>query len=193
MQRLQLIKAPEVDDMHPALLAAAVTLMPVASETTAPAPGTIAIVARDAETTVDPTVATFLAVIRRAILQTAFLPLPDGGHGRYVAKVAVSQTSPGVVSSAGSGSAAASNVTHRGNGLSWRLPSRKRQLHDLIVTRLDVIVVRRSDDHVVWTGQATTARIEGTPAGMPAVVAAALSEALFRQFPCPLPGPVSVP
>lgn len=179
--------------MHPALLAAAVTLMPATSETTAPAPGTIAIVATDAQKMADPIMATFLAVIRRALLRTEFLPLPDGGHGRYVAKVAVSQTSLGVVASAGSGSATASNLTHRGNGLSWRLPSRKRQLHDLIVTRLDVIVVRRSDDLVVWTGQATTARIEGTPAGMPAVVAAALSEALFRQFPRPLPGPVSVP
>ena len=179
--------------MHPALLAAAVTLMPATSETTAPAPGTIAIVATDAQTTADPIMATFLAVIRRALLRTEFLPLPDGGHGRYVARVAVSQTSPSVVASAGSGSATTSNVTHSGNGLSWRLPSGKRQLHDLIVTRLDVVVVRRSDDHVVWTGRATTARIEGTQAGMPEAVAAALSEVLFRQFPRSLPGPVSVP
>lgn len=179
--------------MHPALLAAAATLMPATSDTAALAPGTIAIVAMDAQTTPDPIVATFLAIIRRALLQTAFLPLPDGGHGRYVARVAVSQTSSGVVASAGSGSAAAPNVTRRGNGLSWRLPSGKRQLHELVVTRLDVIVVRRSDNLIVWTGKATTARIEGTTAGTPAVVAAALSEPLFRQFPRPLPGPVSVP
>lgn len=177
--------------MYPALLAAAVSLIPVTSETMPPTPGTIAIVAVDAQAATDPVVATFLTAIRRAILQTAFLPLPDGGHSRYVAKVAVLQTSAGVVASAGNGSAP--NVTHRGNGLSWRLPSGKRQLHDLVVTRLDVIITRRNDDHVVWTGQATTARIEATQAGVPEVVAAALSEALFRQFPRPLPGPVSVP
>ncbi len=75
--------------MYPALLAAAVSLIPVTSETMPPTPGTIAIVAVDAQTATDPVVATFLTAIRRAILQTAFLPLPDGGHSRYVAKVAV--------------------------------------------------------------------------------------------------------
>jgi hypothetical protein len=32
-------------------------------------------------------------------------------------------------------------------------------LHGLIVTRLEVTVSLRRDNHVVWTGQATTVRV----------------------------------
>ncbi|MBJ6121441.1 hypothetical protein [Sphingomonas mollis] len=179
--------------MHPALLATAVTLMPVVSDAPAPKPGTITIVAGGTQTATDPVVATFVGAVSHAVLQTGFAPLPDTGHSRYVAKVEVSQTSRGVVTSSGNGSASAPGVNYQGSGLSLSLPSGKRQLHGLVVTRLDVIVTLRSDGQIVWSGTATTARVDGTRAGAPATVAAALSEALFARFPRPLPGPLSVP
>ncbi len=78
-------------------------------------------------------------------------------------------------------------------GLSLTLPSGKEQLHGLIVTRLEVTVSLRRDNHVVWTGEATTVRANGTRTGDPSVVAAALSDALLTWLPRQLPGPLSVP
>ena len=61
------------------------------------------------------------------------------------------------------------------------------------MTRLEVTVTLRRDNHVVWKGQATTVRASGTRTGEPSVVAAALSDALLTWFPRQLPGPLSVP
>ena len=179
--------------MHPALLAAAVILMPVVSDAPPPKPGTITVVASGTQTVTDPMVATFVGAVSHAVLQTGFVPLPDTGHSRYVAKVEVSQTSRGVVTATGNGPGSAPSVNHQGSGLSLSLPSGKRQLHGLVVTRLAVIVTLRSDSQIIWSGTATTARVDGTQAGAPAAVAAALSDALFARFPQPLPGPLSVP
>jgi hypothetical protein len=77
--------------------------------------------------------------------------------------------------------------------LSLTLPSGKDQLRGLIVTRLKVTVSLRRENHVVWTGQATTVRASGTRTGDPSVVATALSDALLTWFPRQLPGPLSVP
>jgi len=93
--------------MHPGLLAMAV-LIPVAcaaAEVPALTPGTIAVVADDAAA--DPVVQTFVGAVRHAVLQTAFVPLPDPDPSRYIARVAVSQTSHGVVTFTGDGSASA--------------------------------------------------------------------------------------
>jgi hypothetical protein len=73
------------------------------------------------------------------------------------------------------------------------LPSGKDQLRGLIVTRLKVTVSLRRENHVVWTGQATTVRASGTRTGDPSVVATALSDALLTWFPRQVPGPLSVP
>jgi len=78
-------------------------------------------------------------------------------------------------------------------GLSLTLPSRKGQLHGLIVTRLEVIVSLRRDNRVVWRGQATTVRASGTRTGDPSVIAGTLSDALLTWFSRQLPGPLSVP
>ncbi|KQU61941.1 hypothetical protein ASG67_01940 [Sphingomonas sp. Leaf339] len=178
--------------MYLALLAAAITLMPVEAEAPVPKPGTITIVAGGTGTAVDPVMATFVGAVGNAMLRTGFFPLPDTGHGRYVATVKVSRTARGIVTSAGDGSSA-SSLDRQGSGLSLSLPSAKRQLRGLVVTRLDVIVTLRSDGHTVWSGSSTTARIDETQAGSPAAVATALSDALLSRFPQPLPETLSVP
>jgi len=179
--------------MPPALLASALALMPVASAPPGIPPGTIAIVPAEDGSKDDPIAQTFVGAVSHAVLQTAFTPLPDPDHSRYVAKVTVSQASQGVVTSTDSRSASAQAPVYQGGSVSLRLPSGKSQLRGLIVTRLIVVVSFRTDSRIVWTGEATTARISGTPAGAPSVVAAVLAGALFQHFPRPLPGPISVP
>ena len=155
-------------------------------------PGTIAIVAADSPTTSPIITKTFTDAVQRTLLRTAFLPLPDANHSLYVAKVEVSQTQRGVVRSGNDRSDRRSMEAGLG-GLSLTLPSGKDQLRGLIVTRLEVTVTLRRDNHVVWTGQATTVRASGTQTGEPLAVAAALSDALLTWFPRQLPGPLSVP
>ncbi|RZL84826.1 MAG: hypothetical protein EOP66_02300 [Sphingomonas sp.] len=178
--------------MHLLLFAAAAASLqsPVAASVVKP--GTIAIVASDNPTTSPAIERIFTDAVQRALLRTPFLPLPDPSHSLYLAKVQVSQTQRGVVRSSGETSGRRTMGAGLG-GLSLTLPSGKDQLHGLIVTRLEVTVSLRRDNHVVWTGQATTARVSGTRAGDPSSVATALSDALLTWFPRPLPGPLSVP
>jgi hypothetical protein len=178
--------------MHVLLFAAAAALVqsPVAASVVKP--GTIAIVAADSPTTSPAITKTFTDAVQRTLLRTPFLPLPDANHSLYVAKVEVSQTQRGVVRSGNDRSDRPGMAAGPG-GLSLTLPSRKDQLHGLIVTRLEVIVSLRRDSRVVWRGQATTVRASGTRTGDPSVVAAALSDALLTWFPRQLPGPLSVP
>jgi hypothetical protein len=178
--------------MHVFLLAAAAALVQSPVSASVVKPGTIAIVAADSRTTSPAITKTFTDAVQRTLLRTPFLPLPDQNHSLYVAKVEVSQTQRGVVRSGNDRSDRPGMVAGLG-GLSLTLPSRKDQLHGLIVTRLKVTVSLRRDSDVVWTGQATTVRASGTRTGDPSVVAAALSDALLAWFPRQLPGPLSVP
>ncbi|TCP35025.1 hypothetical protein [Sphingomonas sp. BK235] len=159
----------------------------------APTPGTIAVQIEAAEALRDDMAPALLEAARDALSHAQFIPLPDAGHSRYVARLAVSEVANGVVSSPGASGGATATPSLSGGGLSMSLPTRKQQLHPLIVTRLVATVSLRRDDRVVWTGEATTARASGTPAGAPGAVATALSNALFRWFPHRLEGPLSVP
>lgn len=173
-------------------LSAAAALMQSPVATTAVRPGTIAIVAAESSTTSPAITRTFTDAVQRTLLRTSFLPLPDPNHSLYVAMVEVSQTQRGVVRSGNDRSDRPGMAAGLG-GLSITLPSKKNQLHGLIVTRLKVTVTLRRNNHVVWTGQATTVRASGTRTGDPSVVATALSDALLTWFPRQLPGPLSVP
>ncbi len=178
--------------MYVLLFAAAAALVqsPVAESVVKP--GTIAIVAADSPTTSPTITKTFTDAVQRTLLRTPFLPLPDANHSLYIAKVEVSQTQRGVVRSGDDRSDKPGMAAGFG-GLSLTLPSGKDQLNGLIVTRLEVTVSLRRDNHVVWTGQATTVRPSGTRTGAPSVVATTLSDALLTWFPRQLPGPLSVP
>jgi len=178
--------------MYVLLFAAAAALVqsPVAGSVVKP--GTIAIVAADSPTTSPTITKTFMNAVQLTLLRTPFLPLSDANHSLYVAKVKVSQTQHGVVRSGNDRSDRPGMAAGLG-GLPLTLPSGKDQLRGLIVTRLQVTVSLRRDNHVVWTGQATTVRASGTRTGDPSVVAATLSDALLTWFPRQLPGPLSVP
>ena len=52
-----------------------------------------------------------------------------------------------------------------------------------VETTLDVRIVRRSDNLVLWEGKAVQAAKAGSPAAQPGIAAAKLAEAMFKDFP----------
>jgi hypothetical protein len=135
----------------------------------------------------------FAEAVQRAILQTSFMPLPAPSHSRYVALVSVSRQARGVVTSGAKASPPATNVGNWGAGVKFSLPTSNNALHGLVVTQLTVTVVQRGDPHPLWTGSATTAQVEDTPAGTLSAVANKLASALFAHFPSRMDAPLSIP
>lgn len=133
----------------------------------------------------------FVDAVGDALTDAHFLILPGEGHGRYIARVAVARQARGsVASGAASGSG---GVNLAGGRLGVALPSSKTQLAGLVVTRLDVQIVRRDTDQAVWSGSASTAQVEGTPTGALPAVAAKLAGAVIRRFPEKTEGTIAVP
>jgi hypothetical protein len=58
-----------------------------------------------------------------------------------------------------------------------------KRSRDIVVTRLDVRLKRRSDNQVVWEGRAQTEAAANAPAAQPGLAAEKLSRALFATFP----------
>jgi Domain of unknown function (DUF4136) len=52
-----------------------------------------------------------------------------------------------------------------------------------VETTLNVRIVRRRDNLVIWEGKATQAANAGSPAAQPGIAASKLAEALFQGFP----------
>jgi Domain of unknown function (DUF4136) len=52
-----------------------------------------------------------------------------------------------------------------------------------VETTLDVRIIRRSDNLVIWEGKAVQAAKAGSPAAQPGIAASKLAEALFQGFP----------
>ena len=153
-------------------------------------PGTIVV---EAQTDNAPDAA-YAAAVERALLDAESLPVPTAGSTRYIARLAVTKSSHGqVASNAKDEKPEPSADTWGGGGVTVRLPSRKRQLRDLVMTELSVTILERKDQRVVWQGRAMTVQADGTAANAPATVAAKLAGAMFRQFPAPATAPITVP
>jgi Domain of unknown function (DUF4136) len=52
-----------------------------------------------------------------------------------------------------------------------------------VETTLDVRIVRRSDNLVIWEGKAVQAAKAGSPAAQPGIAASKLASAMFKDFP----------
>lgn len=135
----------------------------------------------------------FADAVRAASAQANFIPIPAPSHSRYIAIIAVTRKSEGVVTSGTSGSAPAAGIANWGVGMGMRLPTKKDQLRGLVLTELKITILLRSDKHLVWSGSAVTAQVDGTRTGAPDAVAGKLAEALFAQFPRRLDAALSVP
>ena len=178
----------------PIVTAALAALSPVEGTDPAPAilsPGTITIDSATAAAVPDETSRTFEDAVRRAMLHARFTPLPGRGHGRYAATVRVTRTSRGVVST--DRAAAPPPLASLNGSVTLALPPGGGRLSDLVVTTLQVVIARRSDAQVVWSGSAVTARVTGTRAGAVDVVAQTLADAVLAQFPRQAGGTLSIP
>jgi hypothetical protein len=169
---------------------------PAAQEAVAPspvAPGTI---------TVEPLPDTrgspearrlFAEAVERALVDREFLALPTGNRGRYVARMKLSRRAEGSVAVNAAEPGADANVGNWGAALRVTMPSGKQHIRSLIVTELEIEILRGGGMQPVWAGRALTVRPQGTPGDAPAAVAKALADAVMRAFPEQMEGPVSVP
>lgn len=128
--------------------------------------------------------------VERALLNTAFTPLPAPSHSRYIATVAVTRVSRGVVAS--SARPGPGPMPSLNGSVTLSLPASGR-LSDLVVTTLRVTITQRSDARVIWSGSAVTARVADAPTGAVDVVARTLADAVMSQFPHQAPQPLSIP
>ena len=135
----------------------------------------------------------FVRATGNALGNANFIVLPRGTYSRYIASVEVSQQQRGSVTADGVEAKPAGNVGNWGGGVRLTLPSKKTNLRDLIITRLDIEVRLRSDGHLVWSGSALTVQVAGTEAGSIAAVGVKLANAVVSQFPVSVLGPISVP
>ncbi|MGL5838098.1 MAG: DUF4136 domain-containing protein [Sphingorhabdus sp.] len=125
----------------------------------------------------------YLAAVQREMTRIGYTQALDAGD--VVAEVAVDRTefrgnsrSPVSVGVGGSTGSYGSGV---GVGLGVDLGS----LGDKrgIETTLNVRLLRRSDNLVIWEGKATQRGAANSPAAQPGIAASKLAEALFKDFP----------
>jgi len=135
----------------------------------------------------------FAEAVESALNDANFLALPADNRGRYVARMKLSRRAEGSVAVNAAEPGADGNVGDWGAALRVTLPSGKRQMRSLIVTELEIEILRRDGMQAVWTGRALTVKPQGTPGDMPAALAKKLADAVMRVFPEQMEGPVSVP
>lgn len=135
----------------------------------------------------------FADAVERALLDARFTALPTTSRSRYVARMKLTRTARGAVTSNAKEEGAATAVGNWGVAVGVMLPSGKRQLRGLMVTELEVEILRREGMQRVWSGRAVTAQAEGTKADAPAALAAKLASAVIRRFPAPSEEAISIP
>ena len=136
---------------------------------------------------------TFADAVERALSDARFTALPATSRSRYIARVKVTRTARGAVTSNAKEPGATGALGNWGGGVAVTLPSDKRQLRGLVVTELEVELVLRDGMQPVWRGRALTAQAEGMRADAPATLAPKLANAAVRGFPAQQPEPLSIP
>ena len=124
--------------------------------------------------------------VARQLARLGWAVVPPGARSEQVALVdvqqgsraALAQRSPVSIGIGGSTGGWRSGV---GGGVSFGLGGGGSR--ELIGTRLEVSLRRRSDQSVFWEGRAETEARAGTQLADPRVAAERLAEALFRDFP----------
>lgn len=135
----------------------------------------------------------FADAVERALSDARFTALPATSRSRYIARVKVTRTARGAVTSKAKEPGPAAAVGNWGAAIGVTMPSNKQQLRGLIVTELEVELVLRDGMQPVWRGRAVTAQAEGTRADAPAALAPKLAGAAVRSFPAEQPEPISIP
>ncbi|MGN6278544.1 MAG: hypothetical protein ACTHM8_07460 [Sphingomonas sp.] len=123
-----------------------------------------------------------------ALTDANFLILPGEGHGRYIARVTVSQEARGTVATKSGGGGAVFGGTSASVSL-----GHSAHLSGLVVTRLDLDLVARESGATVWHGSGSTAQVEDSAAGAPAAIVKKLAKAVIGRFPQRMDEPIAVP
>jgi hypothetical protein len=166
---------------------------PEQTEQATPAPGTVTVEPLAADANPPEVKRAFAEAVEHALFDARFTPLPGAGHGRYIARFKVTRSARGAVMSNAKEEGADGTAGNWGAQLRVTMPSNKTQLRGLVVTELEVEIVRRGDMQPVWSGRALTAQAQGTSADTAGVVAKKLADAVIRTFPARSADAVSVP
>ena len=158
-------------------------LLPATSRAQAPSSrGTITV--EPADKRVPPA---FADAVRRALGDAYFLPLPGSGHGRYIARISVTQQNRGLATTDPAEAPSHASAGDWAVRFHATLPSHKTDIDSLLVTELTVTIIERDGMKALWTGSALTAGAAS------ADVADKLAEAVIRRYPSPTPSPIPVP
>lgn len=176
-----------------AMLAAMTLAASAPAAQDAVAPGTVTVEPLPDEAASPEARRLFAEAVERALVDREFLALPAGNRGRYVARMKLSRRAEGSVAVNAAEPGADGSVGNWGAALSVALPSNKRQMRSLVVTELEIEILRRDGMQPVWSGRALTVKPQGTPSDAPGTLARKLAEAVMRVFPEQMAEPVSVP
>lgn len=156
------------------------------------APGTIGIEVTG-ESLPAPAIAAFVDAAGQALATRDFTPLQRVDIGRYIARIVVTRTPRGIVTTRAPAAGGSLALGGSSVGAGVALPSNKIQLRRMIVTELDVRIVRRIDGVEMWRGRALTAQAEGTADDALGPLGRKLMETAMRYYPASLDGVASVP
>lgn len=154
-------------------------------------PGTITVEVIDGSTAPEDQV--FAEAVANALADADFTPLPTAGRGRYIARITVMRTARGVVSANAPKQGVSTGVGNWGAAIGVALPSDKSQLRSLIVTQLEVRIVRRDGNAAAWSGRALTVQAQGSRGDAVPVLATKLARAVIGHFPEQSNEPAAVP
>jgi len=165
-------------------------------------PGTISVEPAAFEADVGSSMPAFVEAVGTALAAREFTLLGGTGHGRFVADLRLSRVEVGTttakvktkpVAFVPGGTPFQANGSVVGGGLNFLLPTSKSKTVSLQQTRLEIRIMKRGENTVLWQGTAVTVRAANTLEGQDSAVASALSEAIFRSYPAQSDDPVSVP
>jgi hypothetical protein len=176
-------------------LAGISTALPAASPP--PDGGTISIEKKVVEGDDSPATPMFVDAAGEALAEKGFTILQDPGHAAYVAELTLRRVEVGTGSAkvrAGSGTTMPGGAHGSvGAGVVIPLSTGKSTLVPLHRIELDMRIVKRGEDAVIWHGSAVTVRAAAPGKDADEAAVRDLSKALLRSYPVESEGAVSIP
>lgn len=130
------------------------------------------------------------AAVARQLARLGWTVVASGMGSEQIALIDIEQGSRAALAARGSGisvglggSSGGWGRSGVGVGLGVGFPLGGNRSRELVSTRLEVSIRRRSDGSVFWEGRAETEGRAGTPHADPAFVVEKLAQALFLDFP----------
>lgn len=176
----------------------AMALLGTGTRAAAPAePGSISVEPTAVEPSLKSSARAFVEAVGKALAAREFTLLEEAGHARFVAELKLTRVDVGTTAAkvpvAGPSAQAGGDPSQVGGSVSFSLPTAKTRTVPLHQTLLEVFIRKRGQQEVLWHGSAMTVRASDTGNGSDGSVATDLAEAIFRTYPAPSEGVISVP